>query len=129
MPGVSCIRPIACCWIRLRVVDVVAANLEREARVLAAAENLIELEIAAAGVGAHDDAGHARQPPAQVLRDLVARARALVTWHELDLHLPRFVLPPPPKPPPPPPPLDDDGRRFGHGLLHHALRAAASPLR
>ena len=89
-----------------RVVDVVAADLERQARVLAAVENLVQLEVAAAGRGADDDAGKPGELAAQVLRDLIVRARALFARRRsLTCTVPRLVWPPPPNPPPPPPPL------------------------
>src|SRR6185295_7479972 len=50
-----------------RVVEVMTANLERQTGIVAAAEDAIELEVAAARVRADDGARNARQPAPQVL--------------------------------------------------------------
>src|SRR3954469_14326247 len=88
MPGVSSIRPIACCWMR-RASVMSCPRISRDRRgALAAAQDEIELEVAAAGLGADDGAGHTRQPAPQVLRNVVARAHPQVARNELDLDLP-----------------------------------------
>ncbi len=74
----------------LRVVQVVAADLERQAAaavVVPAREEAVELVVPARRVGADDDARDVRELPAQVLGDLIARSRALVLRGQQDLHL------------------------------------------
>ena len=60
--------------------------------VVAAAEQPVELEVAAGGIGADDDAGQPGELAAQRLRDLVVGARALVARHEHDADLAAVVL-------------------------------------
>ena len=72
----------------LRLVEIFAANLEREpaaAVVAAAGEQAVQVLIAARRVRADDDAGNARKLAAQILRNLFARARPLVLRLQQDV--------------------------------------------
>ena len=97
-----------------------AADFERQPRVLPAVEDLIQLEVAAPGVGADDGARNARQPAPEILGDFIARAGALIAGHELHLHAAAVGLAEAAEAAAAAT-VGDDGRRFGHVLLHQVL--------
>ena len=107
-----------------RVVEVLAADFERQASavVVAAREEPVHLIVAARGVGADDDAGQARQLPAQLHRDLLARPRPLVLrrQHQLDVAAVAAAAAGA-EPEAPAPAVHDDRLRFGNQRRQHLL--------
>ena len=75
-----------------RVVEVVAADLERQPRVAAAAEHPAQDEVAARGPGPDDHAGQPGQLPTEILGDLVVACARVVMSRAPDRLMRRFHL-------------------------------------
>ncbi len=86
MPGVESSMVLTSCAMRFGRLEVVAEDLDRQPAVAAAAAHAAHHVVLAAGrTGADDDAGNARQLAAQLHRDLLVGALALVARHQPDV--------------------------------------------
>src|SRR5262249_45752790 len=83
---------------------------------------------AASRVRADNRARNSRQSPPEVLRDLVARPRALVSRHQFDLHLTAVAVAAEAESAAAPAAAGDDRRRFRHRLLDHLFQAVPDRL-
>jgi hypothetical protein len=103
------------------ILEVVAANLERQPAVAAAAEHPVHLEVATGRIGAGDDARQARELAAEVLRDLLVRALALIARNQPQVERAAMRLRAAERPEAAAADVRDEQLRFRHRAADHLL--------